>query len=414
MILAIAVIFLPLLVLEGFFSLAEISLISASRSRLQARAEAGQRAAKLVLKLLDRPERLVATCLIGSNLAEISNTILVTAVLLELFGPSGELAAMLVLPPLILMLAEITPKSIARQHPNRLAQRLGPVLYVITWLLLPVTFVFATLSRVALFLAGVRRTSQLPFITRDDLHLVVKKSGPEMDLETSERRIIHRILRFSQRTVKEVMVPLVKVAAIPDTATVEQALEELRLTRFARLPVYHRRIDNLMGVLHGFDLLGEEASGQPVKPLVKPVYYVPEIKKIDRLLADMQELGIHLAAVVDEYGGAVGIVTLEDLLEEIVGEIADEFDQEVAPYKKLAEGHYLINARMEIAALNEVLNLELPPGDYETLGGFLIDLCGDLPRRGENLHYGKWRFVVRGADPRSVKEVELFAEPDAD
>ncbi len=410
MMLTILMVFLPLLLLEGFFAAAEISLISASRRRLQLRAEQGHRGAQFAVKLLGTPERLLATCLLGSNLAEISNTILVTALLLELFGPGGELAAMLMLPPLILLLAEITPKSIARQHPTRLAQRLAPVLWVVSWVIYPLTFVFATLSRVALLLTGARKTSQLPFITREDLHLVVKKSGPEVDLETSERKIIHRILRFSLRTVKEVMVPLIRVTAIADTATVAQALEEFRACRFSRLPVYHRRIDNIVGILHSLDLLGEGPSSRSIKPFLRQVHYVPEIKKIDRLLAEMQPLGIHLAIVVDEYGGAVGIVAIEDVLEEIVGEIADEFDQEVTPYVKLKEGHYLIDARMEIAALNDALYLELPRGDYETLAGFLIAQLGDLPHAGEQIRYANLRFVVRRAEARAVREVELFVD----
>jgi putative hemolysin len=243
------------------------------------------------------------------------------------------------------------------------------------------------------------------------LSLVVKKSGPEMDLETTERQIIHRILHFSLRTVKDVMVPLVRVAAIPDTATVAQAQEEFRSTRFSRLPVYHRRIDNLVGLLHDFDLLGVEDSSQSIRPLVRPVHYVPEVKKIDRLLPEMQRQGIHLAVVVDEYGGTVGIVTIEDLLEEIVGEIDDEFDEAVSPYKKLGENHFLINARMEVEALNEALHLDLPPGDYDTLGGFIISQIGDLPRPGEQVRYQNLRFVVRLAEARAVKEVELFVEP---
>lgn len=408
MIAGVLLIFLPLLVLEAFFSASEIALISASRRRLQHRAEEGSKGAKIALNLLDAPERMVATCLLGSNLAEISNTILVTAVLIGALGPGGELVAMLLLPPLILILAEITPKSIARQHPNRLAQRLSPFLWGVSWVISPVTFVFAHLSRAVLWITGARHTSQLPFITREDLRLVVQKSGPEVDLETQERKIIHRILQFSLRTVKEVMVPLIRVAAIPDSATIAQALGEFQNTRFARLPVYQGRIDNLVGVLHGFDLLGEEPSGEPIKPFIRPVQYVPEIKKIDRLLAEMQRSGIHLALVVDEYGGAVGIVTIEDLLEEIVGEIADEFDQEVAPYKKLGPGHYLVSARMEIGALNEALQLDLPPGDYETLAGFLISQLGDLPRVGENIQVRNLRFVVRQADARAVREVEVF------
>jgi magnesium and cobalt exporter, CNNM family len=414
MIFALMLVFVPLLLVEAFFATSEISLISASYRRLRHRAEEGQRGAKFALKLLDRPERLVATCLLGSNLAEISNTILVTAVLLQWLGGAGEFIAMLLLPPLILLFAEITPKSIGRQHPNRLAQRVAPVLWVISWVMYPLTLIFATLSRAVLFLTGARRMSPLPFITREDLHLVVQKSGPEVDLETGERRIINRILRFSLRTVKEVMVPLVRVAAVPDTMTVAQALEEFRATPFARLPVYHRRIDNLVGVIHGFDLLGEVPSDRPVKPFIRGVQYVPETKKIDRLLTEMQRTGMHLAAVVDEFGGATGIVTIEDLLEEIVGEISDEFDQEVSPFMKLGEGHYLIDTRVEIGHLNEVLHLDLPRGDYETLAGFIIAQLGDIPRPGEHLQYENLRFTIRRAEARAIKEVELVVQLGAD
>jgi CBS domain containing-hemolysin-like protein len=410
MILGFFFIFMPFLLLEAFFSASEISLISANRRRLRQWAEQRVRGAAQALKLLERPERLVATTLLGSNLSEITNTILVTAFLMETMGPGGEIVAMLLLPPLILILAEIIPKSIGRQHPNRLARRLGPILLVVSWVFYPLTFFFAGLSRSVLWLTGARHTSQLPFISREDLHLVVKKSGPEVDLETPERRIIHRILQFSLRTVKEVMVPLIRVAAIPDTLTVGQALEEFRTSRFSRLPVYHGRIDNLIGVLHDFDLLGEDGMDSPMRTFMRPVTYVPELKKIDRLLSEMQRQGTHLSVVVDEYGGAVGIVTIEDLLEEIVGEIIDEFDQEVAPFKKLGEGHYLISAKTEIKSLNETLHLELPAGDYETLAGFLISELGDLPRAGEQLQYRNLKFTVRQAEARAVKEVELFVD----
>ena len=386
-------------------------MISANRHRLQEKAEQGHRGAALALSLLNAPERLVASTLLGSNLAEISNSILVTAFLIEALGETmGEMVAALLLPPLILILAEITPKSIGRQLADTLAQRLAPMLWALSWIIYPLTFLFAVLSRAILFLTGSRHPSQMPFISREDLHLVVKKSGPEVDLETPERRIIHRILHFSLRSVKEAMVPLVRVAAVPDTLTVGQALEEFRTTRFSRLPVYHRRIDNLIGVLHAFDLLGEEALERAVRAYMRPLKYVPELKKIDRLLAEMQRQAIHLAAVVDEYGGAVGIVTIEDLLEEIVGEIADEFDQEVSPYKKLGEGHYVINTRMEIGALNEALHLDLPTGDYETLAGFLIAELGDLPRPGEKIHFRNLLFTVLQADSRALKEVELLVE----
>jgi putative hemolysin len=406
----ILLIFIPLLLLEGFFAMSEIALVSANRRRLHHRAEEGHRDARLALQLLARPEYFLATTLLGAAMAATVNTVMVTAFFLGLFGEVAEVYVIIALPPLILILGEIIPKSIGRQQATFLAERLAPVLWMVSWVMYPITWVFATLSRLVLLAAGLRKTGQLPFITREDLSLVVSKSGPEVDLEGKERLFIHRILQFSLRTVKEVMVPLIRVTAIPDTLSIAQAQEEFRNTRFSRLPVYHRRIDNLTGVLHSFDLLGEEHRDQPIKPFVRPVKYVPELKKIDRLLAEMQRDGSHLAVVVDEYGGAVGIVAIEDLLEEIVGEIADEFDQEVIPFRKLGEGHFLINARTEIKTLNESLKLNLPPGDYETLAGFLIAQLGDLPRGGERVQYHNLAFTVRSTEARTIKEVELHVD----
>jgi putative hemolysin len=402
---------LLLLVLEAFFAASEIALVSANRHRLQEAAAAGHRGAKAALRLLSRPENFLATTLLGAYMAASANAVLITVFLQELLGTRGEVLTAALLPPLLLILAEITPKSIGRQRATTLALTWSPVLLLASWLIYPLTLVFSFISRMLLYLLRVRQPSPLFFVTREDLHLVVTKGGPEMDLESSERRIINRILHFSLRTVKEVMVPLARVAALPDTATVAQALKEFRITRFSRLPVYHQRIDNLVGVLHDFDLLGEEPSSRSIKPWVRAVHYVPELKKIDQLLPEMQRQGIHLAVVVDEYGGTVGIVTIEDLLEEIVGEIDDEFDQVVAPFRKLGEGHYFIQGRTEVEALNEALQLNLPLGDYETVAGLIIAHLGDIPRAGEELRLGNLRFVVRRAEARTVKEVELFVEP---
>jgi len=407
----ILLIFIPLLLLEGIFAAAEIALVSANRRRLHRRAEEGHWGAHLALQLLGRPEYYLSATLLGAYLAAAANTILVTAFFLGLFGQGAEIPVMVALPPLILILGEIIPKSVGRQQATMLAERLAPALWLFFWVFSPIIWIFGGLSRAVLLVTGVRKTGQMPFITREDLRLVVAKSGPEVDLKGTERLFIHRILQFSLRTVKEVMVPLIRVTAIPDTLTIQQAREEFRDTRFSRLPIFHRRIDNLIGVLHSFDLLGEEHGERPIKPFIRTVKYVPEVKKIDRLLTEMQRESSHLAVVVDEYGGAVGIVAIEDLLEEIVGEITGEFDQEVTHYRKLGEGHYLINARTEIKTLNESLKLGLPSGDYETLTGFLIAQLGELPRGGERVQYRNLHFTVHATEARTVKEVELLVDP---
>ncbi len=411
-ILAYLLAFIFLLLLEGLFAGGEISLVSANHRRLQHQADQGQRGAVAAVKLLQVPERLFATTLLGSNLAETINVVLVSSLLIDRYGSRGELAAMVLLPPLILIFAELLPKSLARQSPTRLATRFSLILFLASCLLLPVIWLFSLLSRVALRLTGTRRTSLVPFVTREELQMVVKAAESEVDLDTEERAIIHRILDFSRTQVKEVMIPLIEVVAIPETYLVSQALETFRRSRFSRLPVYRQRIDNIIGILHSFDLLGEQDLEAGVQKFIHPAHFVPETKRADHLLQEMQQLGLHLVVVVDEYGGAVGIVALEDLLEEIVGDIADEFDQETTPYKRLRPGVWLVSARMEIEALREKLGLDLPAGEYHTLAGFLIHQTGDLPRTGEKIRYQNLTFIIRQADPRAIKEVEIHLEPE--
>ena len=404
-------VFIFFLLLEGFFTCSEIALVSANHRQLENLAEMGHRGARMAQKMLRFPEKLFATTLLGANLAQTVNTVLVSALLINVYGPSGELAAVLALPPLILIFAEILPKSIGRMNPTLMAQRVGFFIWLTSWILLPVTWIFAFLGRLVLWLTGSRGAGEVPFITREELQMVVKAGADEVDLETMERTIIQRILHFSQTMVREAMIPLIEVVAIPETYLVSQALEEFRRGPYSRLPVYRRRIDNIIGYLHSMELLGEKDTSQSIKKFIRPVRFAPESKRADQLLLEMQQLGIHLVVAVDEYGGAVGIVTLEDLLEEVVGEIADEFDRDTLGIKELPQGDYLINARMEIEALNESLKLNLPLGNYHTLGGFLIKQAGDIPRVGEQIRYRNLLFTVRNGDLRTIKEVEVHVEP---
>jgi len=206
------------------------------------------------------------------------------------------------------------------------------------------------------------------------------------------------------------MIPLVDVAAIGEDYQITKALEVFHNTRHSRIPVFKDRIDNIIGLVNAFDLIGEVHKIDTIKPFVRRIYFVPETKYVYQLLIELQRKRIHMAAVVDEYGGAVGIVTLEDLLEEIVGEIKDEFDREEPYYVKTAEGRYLVSARMEVGALYETLHIRLPEGDYETLGGFILQELGYIPKVGEIVRYRNLTFIVKKASEHNIKEVEIVVE----
>jgi CBS domain containing-hemolysin-like protein len=260
------------------------------------------------------------------------------------------------------------------------------------------------------FLTGSTQSDDTPFVTREEMRLIVKMSKKGSDLTSAEVTMIDRLFDFSRTVVKEAMVPLIEVGAIEDTATVEEAVAFISKNSYSRLPVYHERIDNIIGIINSFDLLNIPVGTQPLAPLIRRVYYSPESKPVDELLVEMQKKRIHLAVVVDEYGGTVGIITIEDILEEIVGEIQDEYDTDQRMYRKIGVDKYLINARMEIDQIRELLAVPLPEGNFETLGGFLLEKLGHIPKPGEMLKFQNLTFTIVSADERSIGKVRVKVE----
>ncbi|RMF83981.1 MAG: HlyC/CorC family transporter [Nitrospinota bacterium] len=232
-------------------------------------------------------------------------------------------------------------------------------------------------------------------------------SFQEETLTPEERQLMERIGTLGEISVREVMVPLIRIVAVEETATVRETIKKIQEYGYSRLPVYRERIYNIVGVVNAFDLLLLPPDVEEIAGIIRPAYYVPEAKRIDGLLQEMQRNGVQMAVVVDEYGGSVGIITIEDLLEEIVGEIEDEYDTGITLYEELPEGGYLIDARMEINAINEKLHLRLPKGDYETLGGFVIHMFERIPRPGEELTYGQLRLRIEAASDRAVQRIRV-------
>lgn len=399
-----------LLFVQGFFSGSEIAVVAADRKKIRLLADEGYKGAKLALKLLEEPEWYLSTTLLGTNLSVIANTVLITAIMLQFFGKKGELLTIFLLPPILVILGEIVPKTVAHMHATRLASKVAPIIWAILHLFYPVVFLVSRFTRMMLRMTGAKERPESPFLTRKELKMLLSLDEAELQLEKREKTVIQNILSFSETKVKEVMIPLVDVAAIGEDYQITKALEVFHNTRHSRIPVFKDRIDNIIGLVNAFDLIGEVHKIDTIKPFVRRIYFVPETKYVYQLLIELQRKRIHMAAVVDEYGGAVGIVTLEDLLEEIVGEIKDEFDREEPYYVKTAEGRYLVSARMEVGALYETLHIRLPEGDYETLGGFILQELGYIPKVGEIVRYRNLTFIVKKASEHNIKEVEMVVE----
>ncbi len=402
-----AIIFLTFLALEAFFSGSEIALIAANPQKIRKSSKVSPSRIEMTLDLLKDRERILATTLCGTNLSVVTNSILITSFLLSQLSEKGELYAVILLTPLLLIFGEIIPKTLFQQHANSIALKVAYPIWLASYVFYPLVFLITKVTQYLFHLSGAKRSHGLPFVTREELRLIVKMSRKGSDLTPEEITMIDRLFDFAHTTVKEAMVPLVDVVAVEDTATVKEVVELIDMKGHSRFPVYQERIDNIIGVINSFDLLDSSLSESPIASFIRTVSYVPEVKPVDGLLVEMQKQRNHLSIVVDEYGGSVGIITIEDILEEIVGEIEDEYDPDKKLYRRTGEGRYIVHSRMEVDQMCELFTITLPEGDYETLGGFLLEQFGHIPHPGEVLHFRNMTFTVLSSDERSIERVEI-------
>jgi putative hemolysin len=397
------------LVGEGFFSGSEIALVSANRLQLKVRAQEGDRGSKLALQLLERPEFLLGTCLMGTNLCTVGASTVATYQFASGFSNNAELRVALSLFPFILLFGELIPKSIYREHADFLVTRIIFPLKLFTILFTPILL---GLESFTTRLFRVFHLDKAPGAThsREDLQRLLDERDAVV-INEDEREHIQRVFAFGESTVEDVMVPLIEVVMIAENAHANDAITAIVEHGHSWLPVYEDRVDHVIGVLHHSDLLKLQDTDTPVREWMRPVSFVPETKLVESLFRDFRTKRRRLAIAVDEYGGAVGLVTHEDLLEEIVGEIDDEHDRRIRKIRKIAPTTWLVNARVEEEVLEHDTGFQLPKGDYETLAGFVLTRLGHIPQVGERLLESGWWIEVTRATERAILEMRLTEPP---
>lgn len=399
----VVLLILLFLILQAFFAGSEIALISCDKIKMRSLAEEGSAAAGLVLDAYSKIESFIGTTLIGVNLSLIINTLILTFYFEESFGQRSGLYTVAVLSPLIVVFGQVVPKAVFESKRNSIVLWIIYPLWVFSKLFYPVLFFVNLFTRGILSRAGENMSS----ITREELEDVMEEDEdkPSSDYK---RRVLRRIFGYSETTVGEIMIPLVRVDALERRSTLRDVRRLIAEKSHSRIPIFSDRVDNITGILNSFYVLGEQDLDNSVEQYALPPFYVPESKLVNELMDEMKGGRAGMAVVVDEYGGSVGIITLEDIIEEVVGEIEDEYDTGETPWRRLGAGQYLIDPAVEIGRLNDGLGLAIPEGeDYETLAGFLLYTHGSIPDPGTVIVFERKTFTVVSSTPRMISEVHL-------
>ncbi len=422
---------LAFLVASAFFSSSETGLTALGEARSRQLREGGGPRARFLSIWIEQPERVLSTLLIGNTLANIGIGALSAAVASDLvsghpgWSEGTTVAAATGLTTLVvLFFGEIVPKTLAKRRPVHLVLATIPLVRLLTWLMWPLTAATSRAASGFMRLFGRGASSATPPVTSEEIEYLIEMGTREGVLDEVKEELLNSVLEFADRVVKEIMVPRTRVVAIDRDAPPEELTRIVTENPYSRMPVFQGTIDNIVGILMVREIVLELRRG-PIQAVgldghLKPAFFVPEQMKISRLLKEMQRRHVHLAIVVDEFGGTSGIVTLEDVLEEIVGEIQDEGDTEAAPVKAVGEGVWLAEATIPLHDLEEYLNGQAaaagaaPPevhfpeeGDYETLGGFVTASVGRVPPVGSVFTWEGLAFTVRGGDERRVTRVEI-------
>ena len=409
----IVALLLPLLAI-GSVAVAEVSLSAASRSRIRELLANGNQRAKLIDRMLSDPARFLSTLLILKSLAYIAAGSMTVCLAMTLHWGDAGVSAAVGLIWLVLLSIQIVGRGWALRQPEAVALTIGRAVNLVAVVLAPLSFLLRRLATYARGDVG-EVTAESVFLSEDGLRFLIHVGEGEGVIEEDEKQMIAGIFEFGETTVREIMVPRLDIIAMEVNAPLSEALDLIIANGHSRIPVYEDSIDHLIGVLYAKDILLCLRDGNhdtPVRQLLRRAYFVPQSKKLDELFEEMQAQRIHMALAVDEYGGMAGLVTIEDLLEEIVGEIQDEYDSEEPQLKKLAPDTYIFNARYDIDEVSRLIGVDLAATQesIDTLGGFIYSQLGRVPEQGESIQFRDWRFTVLSVDSRRIEQVRVEPE----
>jgi CBS domain containing-hemolysin-like protein len=411
-----------LITVNAILSMARVALINVRKPRLRQLVEEGVASARIAERLADDASRLLATTQLGLVLTSsfASAVVAITTVqpLATLVEPWLGAASypvvfffVVFLAALaMLILAQLVPEALGVHHSERLALALARPLNLLATLFMPVVRLVVWISNGIARIFGAGTRSEMPFVTEEEIRTLVDAGEEEGVLEEEEKEMIYSIFDLGDTMTREVMVPRIDVVALEVTTPLLEALETIMQAGHSRIPVFHETIDNIEGLLYAKDLLPYLRDGRidvPLKGLLREAYFVPETKRASELLPDLQQRRVHMAIVVDEYGGVAGLVTIEDLLEEIVGEIQDEYDTEEPFVEFVDENEYVFDARVDLDDLNRLMDVSLPTEDNDTLGGFIYTELGKVPAPGDQVAYDDLEFVVESVAGRRIRKVRV-------
>jgi CBS domain containing-hemolysin-like protein len=402
-----------LILVAALFAAAETSITRMGRIRAYRLQEEGRRGAQAAVRIAENPAPYLNAVLLLVLLVQLGGTTLASVVAVRHLHRIGELVATIAMTLLLFVFAEVTPKVFAVQQTDRAALRLSPFIVVIARAVGP----FATaLIRVANVIIPGRGLPQGPFVTEEEIKAMAEVASEEAAIEEGEKELIHSIFEFGDTLVREVMVPRPDMAAAPVDSDVRTVLDEILRRGYSRIPVYRDQLDNIVGVVYAKDLLRHLHAGKgdvPLDKVMREAFFVPETKKVAELLREMQQRRIHIAIVTDEYGTVAGLVTIEDLLEELVGEIADEYDREEPQLEPVDDHTYRVDGRMPVDDINELLDVELPHDEWDTVAGLMYGLLGSVPTQGETVSYNNLTFTAERVQGRRIAKILIRrAEPE--
>lgn len=399
-----------LVLLSGFFSAAETALMSITKLRIRAMEERGEKGVALLDKLTDNQTKLLTAILVGNNIVNIGATSIASALFIELFGPSGVALATAIMTIAILIFGEITPKSIAQNNPEKVSLKIAKPISFITWFLSPLVYILYGVKKLTFKILGIKQNVDQPIITEEELKTMVDISHEEGVLEVEEKEIIHNVFEFGDKKAKEAMINRLEIVAINKTASYEEIITLFKEEKFTRLPVYENNLDTIVGLLNVKDIIflsDEDKENFNIDNYLREAFFTYEYKNVSQLLEDMKKEKAQLALIVNEYGATSGLITMENILEEIVGDIEDEFDNESSPIIQLSQDEFLVDGSASISDVNDQLDLSLSSDNFDSIGGYLIGHLESLPNVNDSFTIDNITFTIDDADKTKINKVRI-------